>query len=318
MDRKKYFLVFFVSVLFFAGSTFVVNADVAIIQPSVADSRVQQDNPVKNYGSSTFLQVRSKEADNMRSYVKFDLSSIPPGAIVTSATLKLYMYDAPGESRLYEIRRIMENWAENEITWNNQPSVSPNFSIAVTGTTDGVWLSWDVTSDAQNFYSGILPNYGWRIADVLEDSSIGREAKFRSREYTDNTSLRPILEVEYFLQPTCGIYLSTSNLDFGSVVNGLESLEQTLSIANSGYTTATLSTYGTDWSAGPLTLPVSRTGFSTFSGNFSSKAKLSTSPQVITDSLSGGSSIDTYWQFKPEYGDSSGSYSQTITFTLSC
>jgi len=65
-----------------------------------------------------------------RSFVAFDLSSIPEGAIIQSAALSLYYnpnddiqsFDYhTGENDIY-IQRVIESWQENTINWDNQPN----------------------------------------------------------------------------------------------------------------------------------------------------------------------------------------------------
>lgn len=53
------------------------------------DSWVEAEYPNSNHGSETSLRVKS-DSRTRRSYVKFDLSSIPEGKTVTS--VKLYLY----------------------------------------------------------------------------------------------------------------------------------------------------------------------------------------------------------------------------------
>jgi hypothetical protein len=135
---------------------------------------------------------------NHRSFVQFDISAIPAGKTIFSASLDLYMETAPTASRNDDAHRISSGWAEGTITWNNQPPVagSPTSSIA-TGTTSLVWKSWDVKSDVAAFMAGTYSNYGWRIRDQVEDTAgVGYTAVFRTSEYADPTYY-PQLVVSY-------------------------------------------------------------------------------------------------------------------------
>jgi len=161
----------------------------------IADSNIRQDTPDTNYGTGANLRVRSESGGNRRSFIKFNFN-FPGGTTLLSANLKLYMYDAPATSRTYEISSSSADWTESTITWNNAPPVAslPTGTAAIS-TTDGQWISFDVTSDLQAFFDG-TDNYGWQIRDASEDSGISPEALFYSKDSAD-PSLKPVLEVAF-------------------------------------------------------------------------------------------------------------------------
>lgn len=86
-----------------------------------------------------------------RSYLKFDLSSIPAGHVVTGATLELYVFNGGGFGSGIDIFRVgSDGWSESTITWNNQPTplnpdpadlISQNLSVI--GLTRGL-ISFDL------------------------------------------------------------------------------------------------------------------------------------------------------------------------------
>jgi len=169
------------------------------IQPSDEDSYVEEKDGDKNYGTENLMWVDSKKGQqNQRSLVSFDLSSIPSGSEIISATLSLRMKDAPSESRTLEAQRVSASWDESSITWNNQPGVSGTAVTTTTGTTSEVWLSWDVTTDVQAFVQyQTAANYGWRIKDQIEASPQDYKESFYTKEESSETLLRPKLDVTY-------------------------------------------------------------------------------------------------------------------------
>lgn len=80
------------------------------------DSYVNQNSPATNYGADASLLVRSttagSPATNERSFVQFNLSSIPVSSTVQSAILRLYMSTAPASSRSYDAHRVTASWTE--------------------------------------------------------------------------------------------------------------------------------------------------------------------------------------------------------------
>ncbi|MBI2168263.1 MAG: DNRLRE domain-containing protein [Actinobacteria bacterium] len=164
-----------------------------------ADAYVDQVLSTTNFGTGTSVDVRSLLLGNRRTHVHFDLSpcSIPASATVVSAYVKLYLSTAPSSSRTYDAYRITGSWTETGVTWGNQPSVAALASAsASTGTTSGVTLEWNVTSDVAAFVAGSATNYGWRVGDLLESNALAITGTFSAREHA-TSGQRPILLVTY-------------------------------------------------------------------------------------------------------------------------
>lgn len=189
-------------------TTFTIVAAVPLstctLTPS-ADSYVDQATLQQNtnFGGVTPVQVESSQtlgflSTNKRSFVTFDLGScsIPGAAAVQSATLSVFLSQAPNQNRTWNINRVTAAWAENVITWSNQPASTGSTSVT-TGTTSNVTLQATVTSNVQSFVSGSLTNNGWRFSDSVEDSATVRNGQFRSREF-GTVAQRPTLVVNYY------------------------------------------------------------------------------------------------------------------------
>lgn len=163
---------------------FQIRPDAIRVQ-AIEDAYVDQGLSLQNFGSLSFLSVRSALNTNTRSFVRFNLPVLPERAIISKATLRLVPVSMP-DSRTYEVSRVTSSWSETGITWLTQPGA------VLTGTQVNNLMEWDVTSDVRAFYSG-TPNYGWRISDQSENSVIPYEILYGSRE----SSVRPQLILEY-------------------------------------------------------------------------------------------------------------------------
>ncbi len=87
---------------------------------------------------------------NTRSYLKFNLSSIPN---VQSAVLWVYNGVSCGKGSSYVPATVVAFststcWTENGITWNNQPALQGAGVSTTVGNAAG-WYSWDITSLAK-------------------------------------------------------------------------------------------------------------------------------------------------------------------------
>jgi len=183
---------------------------------ATADSYVEQSSPSTNYGSSASLQVKGSLFSGKTIFVEFDLSSIPSDAVVNSAKLYLYMYQAPLLSRDYHIYQVKSSWSESSITYNNLPSIGSDIGFLMSSNVSNIWLSWDIASDLQDIIDGEYTNHGYAVSD--EKTGGGPVGYFASRENITHT---PYLVVNYTVddeESMCSIdYLE--NKDSGNNYN---------------------------------------------------------------------------------------------------
>lgn len=173
------------------------------------DAFISMQDPNSNYGSGSALSVRNRYGGGGTDYwerntlVKFDLSSIPHGSTITSATLHLYYYHcifSNCNGRNLNCRRITSSWDEDTVTWNTRPGSAPGVTDQATVPSTFDWMDWDVTSDVQAIVDGEEDNEGWQIMDeVTWGASSIPDERFRSKEYGDYL---PYLEIVYESQPS--------------------------------------------------------------------------------------------------------------------
>lgn len=194
----------------------VASATTTTIQPSNADSHMYKFLSTVNYGSNADIYISPWNGCEKRGIVIFDLSSIPSGAQVTSATLHLHEYSPLGSTRTIGVHRVTSSWTEGGVTWNSRDGttdwgtaggdfISTSTDEKSISWIDGSkWDSWDVTSDASAFVSGTYSNYGWIIKDENESADGDFYWQFKSKEHS-SSDLRPKLEVIYRLVTSCDV-----------------------------------------------------------------------------------------------------------------
>lgn len=161
-----------------------------------ADNCIEDTSPTMVTDIYEQLFVVAYEGFNDRTLIHFDLSSIPSGATIDSATLSLNLMYAT-DDRVHDIHRVTSSWEGSTVCWENQPSFSSTPTTnAHTGTTPDSWVAWDVTSDVAVFASG-TPNYGWLIKEPVESLGEPLGAFYYSSDFTGDISLKPKLEVTY-------------------------------------------------------------------------------------------------------------------------
>jgi len=140
-----------------------------------------------------------------RSYINFDLSQINSEHTITYAELSLF-HDPDseieghvnnGESNELILCRVVEDWSENTINWDNQPGVSEMNQVLVTSSniSNQDYLDIDVTKLVVDMISEPETSFGFsiKLADELRQD-YNRNVVFASSNHA-NENLHPKLVV---------------------------------------------------------------------------------------------------------------------------
>lgn len=199
------------------------DADTENLDDTWANDDANKEN--YEYGSCTYIRVIVEGYDNRYGYLKFNLLSIPADSTINNATLYLYLYEDEidiGEGMDVGVRHVYSNptyniggaeWTEGdqcdgfgtdpELDWNNKPDVGEmnttveSYRTYSTAAPIG-WHDWSVTNMVTKSYTDGDDNISIEIypynEDALEDTDW---VHYYSKEYTGDTSLRPILKITY-------------------------------------------------------------------------------------------------------------------------
>ena len=205
------------------------------------DAPIREYNGVgdgNNYGAAPFLNIQAWTNGGLtatqRSLIDFDLSMIPANATIQSAFLFLYvdmnLNTFPGGHQQLSgsnesvIKRVTDNWNENLVTWNIQPStITLNQTIIPQSIASNQDYIIDVTNLVQDMISDTLNSFGFLIKLINE--SYYRRMIFASKD-NPNTELHPKLGVTYIAD--------TTFIDCNGVINGT-SLIDTCGICQQAY-----------------------------------------------------------------------------------
>jgi len=202
------------------GQTNVTFQDGLSGYTGTTDTWLNSDYPTTNYGSDTNGHLQYNTAD--RQLHRFDVSSIPAGSTVNSATIYFYAYNVTGGTPGVSCYRVLTHWDEMQATWNNrltgtawgaaglQSGVDYNATAigAATVSAPG-WVSYSITSTVQGWVNGSYVNEGV----VYRETSAGHCYTYMS-EYATASS-RPKLDVTY--TPPSGPGITTSGLPADTV-----------------------------------------------------------------------------------------------------
>jgi len=211
------------------------------------DAYIDSSNAGSNYGTSTALATLSYSAylglstRYMQSWLKFDLSGIPPAASITTATLTLHSSYA----RVYAIVGVYSasnSWSESSITWNSAPrgSISGSYSDTQYVTNSTTTYNWSVSS----LVSGIQ-GVGSVTLVLQPTSSQSSNSNGYAVYYSKEAggSLSPSLSITYSYVSS-SLSLSSSPIQYGSSVPVTGNTDP---VQSGGTTTLQYSTDQSSW-----------------------------------------------------------------------
>jgi len=182
------------------------------LQPGVngyaglTDSYISAWAPTTNYAASANLVLRPN--DVIASLLRFDLSGIPAGSSVLSATLEIHSLSRSNSAGLTaNLYRLLRPWTPGQVTWSRADLTTPWSQVGANGATDradtatssqwvgalSTWYSFDVTALARLWVATPASNQGV-IIKAAGASAV--QYAFASSRYA-TPALRPRLLLRY-------------------------------------------------------------------------------------------------------------------------
>jgi hypothetical protein len=155
-----------------AGTTMLVNP--------TDDSYVYESNALTNYGSDTFMYVKTDVGKNRNAYLKFDISSVPS---VSSA--KLRIYGNASAATTLTAYQTSDSWSESSLTWTNKTAIGSS-SGSIPMNTVNKYYEIDVTSYVQSQATGDKV-----VSFVLKESA----GKYTTINSSENSTNKPELVI---------------------------------------------------------------------------------------------------------------------------
>jgi hypothetical protein len=201
------------------------------IQPTLGagkDTFIYKYYPNSNHGALGQIQIGPDIGTyERRGLLEFNLSVLPPNAIIIQAALQLYLFGTWGTASNFNIEahQLLKAWTEGSgSTWGNSDAIGCDWNYAnqsgaifwqspgmgsgtdfnaqilsqtlISLSDDEVWKSWLVTQAVQNWHSG-QSNYGLALITKSSDISKYIGAQFYSENYSTNPALSPKLTIVY-------------------------------------------------------------------------------------------------------------------------
>ncbi len=208
---------------------------------AVSDTSLYEISPDFNLGGTTLLAGTNQKVSRSRALFRFDLSSLPAGAVVTGVEVLLYCTRQPDPDQHtgpvasdFSLHRMRVSWGEGggvnatgsvatagDATWNERhylgtswgtPGGSGGIDYAgnpsATTSVGNVGLygwgsSTELIDDVHSWLADPLSNFGFILVSGGE-SSPGSARRFASSEQSSTLAPAPQLIVTYIPEPSAG------------------------------------------------------------------------------------------------------------------
>jgi hypothetical protein len=207
------------------------------VTPS-ADSYTNTADPTTNFGAKTLLDV---DGATQTTYIQFNLSSIPAGASVSQATLKLYI-NAVTTAGSFNVDYVNGAWSESTITSNLAPALGATIvsSVPITTADKNQYILINITPAVAAWLNESQANDG--IALVADGTF---NASFDSKE---NTTTSHPAELDIVFEGGSGGGITGITTASGSgLIGGGTSGTLNLSLTNTCATNQVLQWSGNSW-----------------------------------------------------------------------
>ncbi len=122
------------------------------------DTYVDYVSQWMNHGGEPYLQIQFSQEypllaalwPRSDALLKFNLSSIPDGAVVDVATLQLHTSSVNGTYVVYAFSSSDNSWNESTVTFNDAPNKNFPSLDSVSVPTNNQWYDWNVTEAVKN------------------------------------------------------------------------------------------------------------------------------------------------------------------------
>ena len=183
-----------------------------VLQPGAEgkDTFIEGQNNHEDHNKENDKKLKSstEAGKEYHTLLQFDLSSIPAGSAILSATLELTLSKMPANPEVIGIHRITRSWTEGGATWlthngsNDWDTPGGDYDAAQTSSFEASALgqhSADISALTQDWLDGTYPNHGILLVPEVTPGDDSNE--FASGDDND-PSVRPKLTIVYACE--CG------------------------------------------------------------------------------------------------------------------
>jgi hypothetical protein len=173
----------------------------ALSLPAIRDTYYDRYRTTQSFGDKGRIHIRTNADGSAYGLVLFDLSSLPPNAIIEEAKLTLQVVDRSNAASIkVRVYAAPRPWDE-KVTADqmadahlNLADTSPWDERSVSA--DDQVIVWSVTTIVQQWAYG-AQNHGFLLSATDSGNRVNTTCYFASKEWTEGPQLRPTLSIVY-------------------------------------------------------------------------------------------------------------------------
>lgn len=206
---------------------------VTVTLPAIADTSLFENKPDSDLGGTSLVAGTNQQYSRSRALFRFDVSSLPVGAVITGVQVSLYCFRQPDPDQHggpvdsnFNLYRMFVAWGEGAgssatgstagpgaATWNERlygtagwtsPGGEigmdfadvPSATASVGGVGNYTWTSGGLIQDVNGWLADPASNYGYLLASDAE-TALGSGRRFGSRELPGGATPPPRLLVTF-------------------------------------------------------------------------------------------------------------------------
>jgi hypothetical protein len=158
---------------------------------SAQDTYIDQRKANNSFGTNSNILLSSRSRQVKQGLMKFNISGVPKGAIVTKAKLWVYVAKKGGSRSSISVYEAMGAWSRTT-TWSKKPQMSGSSKGSVSVSKAGDYYAVDVTSLVQDWADGSEENNGIYIVTKSGEIYVNS---------AENKKYKPVLTVEHKPRP---------------------------------------------------------------------------------------------------------------------
>lgn len=194
---RKLFVVIIMLFLFLSMISIMIPSNVSATSTNINSTHTSclRYNDATNYADQIyFMGVVPNSPNLFRAVISFDISTIPEGMNIDSATIYVYQHsNTNAYSNTIHARRITSSWTYNTVDWLDQPTVTATDEGSISWSTSAsTWFSCDVTNIVDSWYSGASTNYGIELI-AHDEGNYGGSTDVHGQDQTE----KPYLAITY-------------------------------------------------------------------------------------------------------------------------
>jgi hypothetical protein len=163
--------------------------------------------------------IATTPTSEYRTFLKFDISSLPDTSVITAAVMGVYLYNVDVSYDYVAYHVADDNAVVSSMSWSNQPAAGSTPLDTTTVSSSDTWVTFDLLSNPSlwDYVSDLGDNsVSLRLNNNALSSSLIRKADFYSSEYyhpEDWNYYDPYLFIDYSEVPLPGaVWLLGSGL----------------------------------------------------------------------------------------------------------